>query len=129
MPDPTNPPDHSVVETDAHHERHRGLCHTHNRELPSRRGVNDTDHLTQQPDATSGLDGEYPDAPYGLLVRTAAYSGLRAAELAGLRIRDVNLLRQEIRVARTLQRRNGTWHAGTPKSAAVPAPSRFCMRR
>lgn len=63
------------------------------------------------------LDAEYPDAAYGLLVRTAAYTGLRAAELAGLRIRDVNLLRQEIRVARTLQRRDGVWHSGTPKSA------------
>jgi len=68
VPDPTNPPDHSVVETDAHHERHRGLCHTHNRESPSRRGVNDTDHLTQQPDATSGLaaDADYLDMAMSL---------------------------------------------------------------
>ena len=30
-------------------------------------------------------------APYGLLIRFAAGTGLRAAELQGLRIRDLNL--------------------------------------
>lgn len=78
MPDPTNPPDHSVVETDAHHERHRGLCHTHNRESPGRRGVNDTDHLTQQPDATSGLDRVW--GPPDRLYRAACFLGYEVAQ-------------------------------------------------
>ena len=55
--------------------------------------------------------------PYGLLVRFAAYSGLRAGEIAGLRVRDVNLLRKEVRVERTLQRVKGGWVVGSPKSA------------
>lgn len=57
-------------------------------------------------------------APYGLLVRFAAYTGLRAGELAALRIRDINLLRKEVRVERTLHRVKGKgWQVGTPKSA------------
>lgn len=55
--------------------------------------------------------------PYGLLVRFAAYTGLRAAEVAGLRVRDINLLRREVRVERTVQRVRGGWAVGTPKSA------------
>lgn len=55
-------------------------------------------------------------APYGLLVRFAAYTGLRAGELAGLQVRDVNLLRKTVRVERTLQRVKGGWTMATPKS-------------
>lgn len=55
--------------------------------------------------------------PYGLMVRFAAYTGLRAGEMAGLRIRDINLLRHEVSVVRTLQRIRGEWCVGTPKSA------------
>jgi integrase len=55
--------------------------------------------------------------PYGLLVRFAAYTGLRAGELAGLQVRDVNLLRKTVRVERTLQRARGEgWTLATPKS-------------
>jgi integrase len=55
-------------------------------------------------------------APYGLLVRFAAYTGLRAGELAGLRVRDVNMLRGHIEVRQTLLRTKGGWTFGTPKS-------------
>lgn len=58
-----------------------------------------------------------PHAPYGLLVRFAAYTGLRAGELAGLRVHDVNLLRRHIEVRRTVQRVKGGWATGAPKSA------------
>lgn len=61
----------------------------------------------------SALDAHHP---YGLMVRVAAYTGLRAGELAALRIRDVNFLRRHIEVRRTVQRRAGEWHFGTPKS-------------
>lgn len=65
-------------------------------------------------------------APYGLLVRTAAFTGLRAGELAALRVRDVNLLRGHVEVRRTVARTGGAWTFGTPKSARsvrdVPLP-------
>ncbi|QEO08804.1 tyrosine-type recombinase/integrase [Protaetiibacter larvae] len=64
--------------------------------------------------------------PYGLLVRVAAYSGLRAGELAALRIRDVNFLRGHVEVRRTVARGKDGWTFGTPKSARstrdVPLP-------
>lgn len=55
--------------------------------------------------------------PYGLIVRFAAYTGLRAGEVDGLRIRDINLLRREVAVVRTLQRIKGQWRVSPPKSA------------
>ncbi|WP_062072132.1 tyrosine-type recombinase/integrase [Demequina sediminicola] len=54
--------------------------------------------------------------PYGLLVRFAAYTGLRAAELTGLRIRDLNLKAGHVEVRQTLQRIQSEWQVGTPKS-------------
>jgi integrase len=56
-------------------------------------------------------------APYGLLLRFAAYTGLRAAELTALRVRDLNLKAGHVEVRRTLQRISGEWTVGTPKSA------------
>ena len=56
-------------------------------------------------------------APYGLMVRFAAYSGLRAGELAALRIRDVNFKTGKVEVRRTVQRaKGGGWQFGTPKT-------------
>lgn len=55
-------------------------------------------------------------APYGLLLRFAAYTGLRAAEITGLRVRDVNLRAGHVEVRQTLQRLDGEWKVGTPKS-------------
>lgn len=66
--------------------------------------------------------------PYGLLVRFAAYTGLRAGELTGLRIRDLNLKAGHVEVRQTLQHIAGEWVVGTPKSARstrnVPLVSR-----
>ncbi|MXM65530.1 tyrosine-type recombinase/integrase [Streptomyces sp. HUCO-GS316] len=54
---------------------------------------------------------------YGLVVRMAAYTGLRSGELAGLRIRDVNLFRNTVEVRRTVRRaKGGGWVAASPKS-------------
>jgi len=58
---------------------------------------------------------EHP--PYGLIARLAAYTGLRAGELAALRVRDVDLMHRRIRVSRTVARLGGEWVFGTPKSA------------
>jgi integrase len=54
--------------------------------------------------------------PYDLLVRFAAYTGLRAAELAGLRVRDLDLVAGHVSVRQTVQRIKGQWVFGTPKS-------------
>ncbi|MDP9466251.1 MAG: tyrosine-type recombinase/integrase [Actinomycetota bacterium] len=54
--------------------------------------------------------------PYGLLVRFAAWSGLRAGEVGGLRVGRVNVLRNEVTVAETVVRLRGGMQAGTPKS-------------
>jgi integrase len=59
------------------------------------------------------LDGHHP---YGLLVRFAAATGLRAGEMVGLRVRDVNLLKREIRVEQTIIRVSGETVVGAPKS-------------
>lgn len=54
--------------------------------------------------------------PYDLTVRFMAYTGLRAGELAGLRVRDVNLDAGHVCVRQTAQRIKGEWVLGTPKS-------------
>lgn len=71
--------------------------------------------------------------PYDLLTRFAAYSGLRAAELAALDLRHVTLStdatgrwRGRVRVERTARRIAGGWTFDTPKSRKstrdVPLP-------
>jgi len=76
-------------------------------------------------------DDGYPI--YGLMVTFLAYTGLRAAENAGLEVRDLVLvngadgsLRGTIHVRRTKERKQGEWIDGTPKSKAgrrsVPLP-------
>jgi integrase len=57
-----------------------------------------------------------PFAPYYLLVRFAAYTGLRAGEMAGLRVRDLDLVVGHVSVRQTAQRIGGEWVYGTPKS-------------
>lgn len=54
--------------------------------------------------------------PYDLMVRFMAYTGLRAGEVAGLRVRDVDLAAGHISVRQTAQHINGGWVLGTPKS-------------
>jgi integrase len=57
----------------------------------------------------------------------AAYSGLRAGELAALRVRDIDMLHGEVQVRRTVRRaRGGEWLFTAPKSVKsvrnVPLP-------
>ncbi len=54
--------------------------------------------------------------PYGLMVRFMAYTGLRAGEVAGLRVGDVDLVAGHIAVRQTAQYIDGAWLFGTPKS-------------
>jgi len=68
-------------------------------------------------DQVEALASSLPHAE-GLVVRLAAWSGLRAGELMGLRVRNVDPLRRSVRVAETVRWARGpTWHADTPKSA------------
>jgi integrase len=66
-------------------------------------------------------------APHDLLVRLAAWSGLRAGELAGLRVNRVDVLRSRVTVAETVvdMGKDGL-QAGTPKTQksgrTVPIP-------
>ena len=63
--------------------------------------------------AAALLDARHPS---GLLLRFAAYTGLRAGELAALQIGDVDLLHGEIQVRRSTLRLKGGWVTGKPKS-------------
>lgn len=55
-------------------------------------------------------------APYDLMVRFLALTGLRAGEMAGLRVRDVDLVAGHISVRQTAQHLAGEWLLGAPKS-------------
>ncbi|HWL38306.1 MAG TPA: site-specific integrase [Frankiaceae bacterium] len=68
--------------------------------------------------------------PLDLLVLTAAGSGLRAGELNGLRVRDVELLRRRVNVRQTVADLGTELIVDTPKSAAgrrtVPLSPALC---
>jgi integrase len=65
---------------------------------------------------------------YGLVVRFAAYTGLRAGELAALRIRDVNIMHRRVEVQRTPHRIKGGWEVGTRGPRAAPGLCRLAAR-
>lgn len=57
---------------------------------------------------------------YAALIRFAAYSGLRAGEIAGLRVRRLDLLKGKVEVAETLTDVDGTLvSSGTTKTSKV----------
>lgn len=63
--------------------------------------------------------------PYGLFVRTLAYTGMRWGEATALQVRDLDVRRRRIEVQRAFVDVNGTLVAGTPKShqsRSVPMP-------
>jgi len=55
--------------------------------------------------------------PYGLMVRLCSYVGLRAGELAALRIRDIDLLHKEVRVHLNMTHTSVGYVTATPKTA------------
>ncbi len=71
------------------------------------------------------LAGELP-APYDLLVTFAAWSGLRAGEIAGLRVGRVDTARNRVEVRETVINLGSERRADTPKSdksrRTVPLP-------
>jgi integrase len=58
------------------------------------------------------------DPHYRVLIYTAAYTGLRAGELGGLRRQDVDLLRGVVNVRRALKDVNGRLELGPTKTHA-----------
>lgn len=77
--------------------------------------------------ATPQWRTEFPD--YGLLVRFAAYSGLRAGELEALRVRRLDLLRGRAEVAESVSEVNGRLVFGPTKTyqnRSVPLPRFLC---
>lgn len=88
-------------------------------ELPKAHGevVDERQFLTpaQVSAVASALEAKEPH--FGLIVRMAAYTGLRAGELAALRVRDINMLHRVVEVRRTVSRRAGHgWTVTAPKS-------------
>lgn len=59
------------------------------------------------------------DRRYRALVLTAAYTGCRFGELAGLRIHRIDLLRRSLTVAETLTDVRGHLSLTSPKTAAA----------
>jgi integrase len=55
--------------------------------------------------------------PYGLMVRLAADTGLRAGELAALRARDIDLLHKEVRVHQNMTHTSAGYVVEVPKTA------------
>ncbi len=70
------------------------------------------------------------DAQYRAMVLTAAYTGLRFGELAGLHRDAADVARGVVRVEETLQEVSGEFHLGEPKSRAsrrsVALPEFLC---
>ncbi|PNG96570.1 tyrosine-type recombinase/integrase [Streptomyces malaysiensis] len=88
-------------------------------ELPKAHGeiVDDRQFLTPAQVAAVAEELAKKEPHYGLIVRMAAYTGLRAGELAALRIRDINMLHRVVEVRRTVARRTGHgWVITAPKS-------------
>jgi integrase len=85
-------------------------------------------HVTQPTptwtDVARGLAVAQPDV--NLMIALGAGCGLRASELSGLAVTDVDMLRRELRVERQLHRLGGRWWFGPPKTdegaRAVPVP-------
>jgi integrase len=77
------------------------------------------------PQEVARLAGEMP-GPYGLLVTFAAWSGLRAGEVAGLRAGRVDVARNRVQVRETVINLGSERRVDTPKSEksrrTVPIP-------
>lgn len=70
-------------------------------------------------------DGGYPE--YGLLVRFAAFTGLRAGEIGALRVSRIDLERRRVAVSESADEANGGFNIGPTKtystrSVGLPGP-------
>lgn len=89
-------------------------------ELPSNRSTGRTapepSFFTEE--EIAALAGQM-EPPYDLLLLFMCYTGLRSGEVAGLEVRDLDLMRKRVSVRRTRQRSGGQWEIHTPKSGKV----------
>lgn len=101
----------AIVDRDITHNPTYGVT------MPRARTKEDFAAVTLTPKQVETLALQFTDEPpFGLLVRFLAATGLRAAEVAGLRVRDVDLTRKRVEVRQTMQRVKGKWIVGSPKS-------------
>jgi integrase len=63
-------------------------------------------------------DALHPERHYGALIEFAAWTGMRSGEIAGLRARNLDLLRGLVRVRESLSEVGGELHAVQPKTYA-----------
>jgi integrase len=89
------------------------LVNPANRVVLPARDTTERRYLT--PDQVAALADAVP-ARYRALILMAAYTGLRWGELAGLKARNLNLLRRQITVAEILVEVNGHHSFGPPKT-------------
>lgn len=69
--------------------------------------------------------GRHSFPEYGLLIRFAAFTGLRAAEIAGLKVKALDLDKGMVQITETLSEVNGHLYTVPPKtyqSRSVPLP-------
>jgi integrase len=66
-------------------------------------------------DQVKAICAELP-VPYPLMVAFMAYTGLRAGEVSALRIEDLDLDREVVKVHTSARKREGKWERSTPKS-------------
>lgn len=64
----------------------------------------------------SGVGAERGPTGYGALIEFAAWTGLRSGEIAGLRMRSLDLLHGRVRVRESLSEVGGKMHAVPPKT-------------
>lgn len=79
-------------------------AHDHTPFVPLALGVGEVAALA------AAMEELNPGTPYGLLVEFMAYTGLRTAEVSGLRICDLDLVHGRIFVTRTLHKHKCTAH-------------------
>lgn len=99
--------------------RHRWISHNPatGAALPRIQHAQRFEPLFLSPDDIERLAAALADeAPDDLFVRVAAYTGLRAGEMLGLQVGDVNLFRRTLAVRRTLNRTADGWREDVPKS-------------
>lgn len=92
--------------------------------LPKKQTKKHRRYLTD--DEVMRLADAIADPVRSVLVLTLAYTGLRWSEAIGLRVRDVNPLRQRLHVRRPMVEIDGLFHEGEPKSwerRSVPYPA------
>lgn len=93
----------------------RGELHRNAAALAEPVKVTDHDVALMPPEEAQAILAAFRDHPLEPVVALALWTGLRQAEILGLRWRDVDVERRTITVAGTLQRLNGDWQRVPPK--------------